>query len=127
MARHTRAARLSAVALLGAILLAACAGAPDEAPSAAGAPDRPETGLPRVARRAPEPPELRSPQIEMVDFAQLRVGMSTAEVRAIFPDPVEIETSTRGLEVWSYGFAELLFRDGFLENWFNLRDYPPRR
>ena len=127
MGRLNRTALLLGSALIGAMLLGACETAPDEGSPGTRVPNRPETGLPRIAQRDPEPAPLQSPQIKMVDFALLRVGMSKAEVRAIFPDPNEIETSTRGLEVWGYGFAELLFRDGLLENWFNLRDYPPRR
>lgn len=62
---------------------------------------------------------LPEPFIRLVDLARLRVGMTKAEVLAIFPDPHEIELR-RGDEFWQYGFAELIFRDGRLRDWFDL-------
>ncbi|HKJ85451.1 MAG TPA: hypothetical protein VKA06_05215 [Spirochaetia bacterium] len=62
---------------------------------------------------------LPEPFIRLVDLARLRVGMTKAEVLAIFPDPFEIQLR-RGDEFWQYGFAELIFRDGLLRDWFDL-------
>ncbi len=108
--------------------IAACSTPPEsrdrDGPSA---PDSPERGIPRRPVPNAELPELRLPRVPRLSFAELRVGMSTAEVRGIFPNPIRIETTTRGLEIWHYDFAQLVFRNGFLENWFNLGDYPPRR
>ncbi len=111
-----------------ALGIAACSTPPEsphrEQPSA---PETPELGIPRRSVRTPDAPVLRLPRAPQVSFAELRVGMSTAEVSGIFPDPVRIETTTRGLEIWHYDFAQLMFRNGFLENWFNLGEYPPQR
>jgi len=64
--------------------------------------------------------ELPEPFIKLVDLAKLRVGMTKEEVRAIFPDPIQIEL--RGTdELWQYGFAELIFRGNYLRDWFNLK------
>jgi hypothetical protein len=61
-----------------------------------------------------------SPVPDIVDLSRLRVGMTKAQVRAIFPDPEEIDISPRGREVWNYRFAQLHFRDGRLADWFTI-------
>ena len=64
--------------------------------------------------------ELHEPFVKLVDLARLRIGMTKAEVLAIFPDPFQIEL--RGTdELWQYGFAELIFRGNRLRDWFNLK------
>lgn len=62
---------------------------------------------------------LPEPFVRLVDLARLRVGMTEEEVLAIFPDPFAIQLR-RGDEFWQYGFAELIFRDGRLLDWFDL-------
>jgi len=64
---------------------------------------------------------LPEPFIRLVDLTRLHVGMTRAEVLAIFPDPVQIKFPSRLREVWNYSFAQLLFKNGRLEDWFNLR------
>ena len=113
--------------LVAVLSLAAGCGTPADPDPRPPRTDRPETGLPRRAAESPEPPPLIAPAVLHLDFALLRVGMSKGEVLDVFPGPLEIDTTTRGLDVWHYEFAQLLFRDGFLENWFNLRADPPPR
>lgn len=59
------------------------------------------------------------PFVRLVDLTRLRVGMTKAEVLALFPDPDQIQLR-RGEDVWRYGFAELIFRDDRLRDWFDL-------
>jgi hypothetical protein len=65
-------------------------------------------------------PEFPEPFVKLVDLRRLRVGMTKEEVLAIFPDPDQIQLR-RGEDVWRYAFAELIFRDDRLRDWFNLR------
>lgn len=100
-----------------AVLLVLSGCATEPAPAHHSAPD---SGFPyRAAQSAQfeEPPE---PFVRTVDLSRLRVGMTKEEVLAIFPDPIAIDVSVRGLEVWEYGFAQLHFRQGVLANWFDL-------
>jgi hypothetical protein len=111
---------LPAVACGFAVLLlfASCESAPD----AAVAPAQPQPVDPGWQMRTVDTTidvELPEPFIRLVDLARLRVGMTKAEVLAIFPDPYEIQLR-RGDEFWQYGFAELIFRDGLLRDWFDL-------
>ena len=62
--------------------------------------------------------EYQEPFIKLVDLSRLRVGMTKAEVLALFPDPDETELRGRD-ELWDYGFAELIFRGNLLTDWFN--------
>ena len=62
---------------------------------------------------------LREPFIRLVDLGQLRLGMTPEEVLAIFPDPIRVR-ERGGDKFWRYEFAELVFRDGRLRDWFNL-------
>ena len=62
--------------------------------------------------------EMSEPFVKLVDLAKLRVGMTKDEVRAIFPDPLEVELQ-RDDEVWYYAFAQLIFRGDYLRDWFN--------
>lgn len=112
--------RFTALAITTALalgLLAACETPPEPAPAAGPEPVDPGWAMREVDTSIDvEPPE---PFVKLVDLARLRVGMTKAEVLAIFPDPSEIELR-RGDEFWQYGFAELIFRDGLLRDWFNL-------
>ncbi|TVR57647.1 MAG: hypothetical protein EA426_11755 [Spirochaetaceae bacterium] len=76
-----------------------------------------------IHRQPPQLPEyeLPIPFVRAVDFRRLRIGMTTAEVRAVFPDPREINVSPRGVTIWEYGFAQLQFRDDKLADWFDYR------
>lgn len=62
--------------------------------------------------------QLAEPFVKLVDLARLRVGMTKDEVRAIFPNPLEVDLKSND-EIWFYGFAELIFRDDYLRDWFN--------
>lgn len=101
------------------VVLAGCAGTPEprEAPGTVETEVDPGWRM-RTADTSMDV-ELPEPFIRLVDLARLRVGMTKAEVLAIFPDPHEIELR-RGDEFWQYGFAELIFRDGRLRDWFDL-------
>lgn len=61
---------------------------------------------------------LAEPFIKIVDLRKLRIGMTEEEVLAIFPDPEQIRLRGDD-ELWRYGFAELVFRDERLRDWFN--------
>lgn len=102
-------------------LLAACETAPEPAgrPAPAAEPKPVDPGWRMREVDTSIDVELPEPFVKLVDLARLRVGMTKAEVLAIFPDPYEIELR-RGDEFWQYGFAELIFRDGILRDWFNL-------
>jgi hypothetical protein len=63
--------------------------------------------------------ELIEPFVKLVDLSLLRIGMTKEEVRAVFPDPFEVDLRADD-EIWYYGFAELLFRGNYLRDWFNL-------
>jgi outer membrane protein assembly factor BamE (lipoprotein component of BamABCDE complex) len=81
-----------------------------------------DTGIRPVWKQDISEVSLPQPFIRRVDLARLRVGMTRTEVLALFPDPEEVETTRENTEFWGYEYAELLFRDGRLENWF----YIPR-
>lgn len=81
----------------------------------------PEIGLERQQPVTYSAPDLPEPFIRVVDLARLRVGMTRGEVLDLFPDPQQIRTTRADTEFWAYGFAELQFRGGRLENWFNIR------
>jgi hypothetical protein len=95
--------------------------APEPAPSKPT--ERSEPPVTAFERMQPAPVALEpahTPVAEIVDLSRLRVGMTKAQVRAIFPDPEEIDISPRGREVWNYRFAQLHFRDGRLADWFTI-------
>ncbi len=115
---HRLLRRLHLLPVTLVLLIAGCATAPDS-----GEPIHSltlDTGFPY--RPSPEVVygELPEPFVRLVDLSRLRVGMTKAEVLAIFPDPRTINVSPRGLEVWEYGFAQLHFRNGLLANWFEI-------
>ncbi len=105
--------------LLPAVILAASCATPPNAVEPT-VPLTLDTGVPY--RPSPEQvyAELPEPFVRLVDLSRLRVGMTKADVLAIFPDPRTINVSPRGLEVWEYGFAQLHFRNGLLANWFEI-------
>ncbi len=110
-------AALVIAAALAIGLLSSCESAPEPAPASEPQPVDPGWRMREVDTSIDV--ELPEPFVKLVDLARLRVGMTKAEVLAIFPDPYEIELR-RGDEFWQYGFAELIFRDGILRDWFNL-------
>ncbi len=97
-------------------LVLACATPPEE-PETPAAPVDP--GWPMRQIDAEFNVELAEPFVRLVDLSRLRIGMTKAEVLALFPDPYEIRLR-QGDEFWQYGFAELIFRDGRLRDWFDL-------
>lgn len=118
--RTTRAAMRVAVLGAGAVLgLLGCATPAEEpeAPREAVAPVDP--GWPMREVDTGLDVELAEPFVRLVDLSRLRIGMTKAEVLALFPDPYEIRLR-QGDEFWQYGFAELIFRDGRLRDWFDL-------
>jgi len=115
---NRRSSRLCLVVAIPVLVLGACATpAPDDSP-----PPEPVAADPGWAMRTVDASisvDLPEPFVKLVDLGRLRVGMTKAEVLAIFPDPYEIELQA-GDEFWQYGFAELIFRNGRLRDWFNL-------
>ena len=104
---------LTALAVLGG-----CRSAPPEPVPEAEAPVDP--GWPARTVDTSISVQLPEPFIKLVDLARLRIGMTKTEVLAIFPDPYEI--ALRGNDdVWQYGFAELIFRDDRLRDWFDIK------
>jgi outer membrane protein assembly factor BamE (lipoprotein component of BamABCDE complex) len=116
-----RFAALAITAALALGLLAACETPPEAMTPAAQTPEQRAVDPGWEVREVDTSidVELPEPFVKLVDLARLRVGMTKAEVLAIFPNPFEIELH-RGDEFWQYGFAELIFRDGLLRDWFNL-------
>ncbi|MFP4114974.1 MAG: hypothetical protein ACOCY8_07545 [Spirochaetota bacterium] len=100
------------------ILIASCATEPD-APATDASPAPVDPGWEQRETDTAIRVNLPEPFVKIVDLSRLRVGMTEAQVLAIFPDPYEIELR-HGDEFWQYGFAELIFRDGILRDWFNL-------
>ena len=103
------------------LVLGSCAAPPEPEPAQEPAPEPPAVD-PGWRMRSVDTSievELPEPFVKLVDLARLRVGMTKAEVLAIFPDPYEIELR-QGDEFWQYRFAELIFRNGRLRDWFNL-------
>ena len=97
-----------------AVVIGGCAGVQEEA-----TPDIVDPGWAQRPIDTTVDVAMMEPFVKLVDLARLRVGMTKEEVRAIFPDPDEIQL--RGTdEMWRYGFAELLFRGNYLRDWFNL-------
>jgi len=114
--------KTAALVLLGAVLLlgiSGCSSSPDSTPTTQN--KDPEISIERREPSGYTTPELPEPFIRVVDLARLRVGMTRAEVLALFPDPKQIRTTRADTEFWAYSFAELQFRNGRLENWFNIR------
>ena len=114
-------ARLAGGALLAGMVLLACETPPEE-PAAAAVDTTPPPVDPGWRMREVDTSvevELPEPFVKLVDLDRLRVGMTKEEVLAIFPGPNQIQLR-RGEEFWQYGFAELIFRDGRLRDWFNL-------
>jgi hypothetical protein len=107
------------VAVIVLVVFAGCKSAPEpEPPPAAEAPVDPGWVMRTVDTSMS--PELPEPFVKLVDLARLRIGMTKAEVLAIFPDPYEI--ALRGNDdVWQYGFAELIFRNDRLMDWFDIK------
>lgn len=116
--------RLAGAAVLAGMALLACETPPEspEEPAAAAVDTTPPPVDPGWRMREVDTSlevELPEPFVKLVDLDRLRVGMTTEEVLAIFPGPNQIQLR-RGEEFWQYGFAELIFRDGRLRDWFNL-------
>ena len=59
------------------------------------------------------------PEFTMHDLGKLRVGMTKAEVYALFSRPRAVKQAPRD-EYWEYIWFELYFREGLLANWFEL-------
>jgi len=110
---------LAVFGMLVLLSVSGCNSTPEEAPPLQR--EGPEIGLERREPAAYTTSELPEPFIRVVDLARLRVGMTRAEVLELFPDPQQIRTTRADTEFWAYTFAELQFRNGRLENWFNIR------
>lgn len=110
---------LGAVAAVS-LAVSGCASCPCEVEPAVELPEAPVD--PGWAQRSVDTTiqvEFPEPFVRLVDFSRLRVGMTKAEVLAVFPDPDETRLR-QGDDIWRYGFAELIFRDDRLRDWFNL-------
>ncbi len=125
-----KAAVLVLIALSTSAILASCRTTPEPAavePLSADppAPERtadlpPDTGW--AAREVDTSiiVELLEPFIKLVDLDRLRIGMTKQEVLAIFPNPTEIKLRGDD-ELWHYGFAEIIFRNDRLRDWFDIK------
>jgi hypothetical protein len=67
---------------------------------------------------------LADPAYAVYDLSKLKVGMTKAEVHALFAKPLAIKHAPKD-EYWEYDWFELYFREGRLVNWFDLP--APRR
>ena len=59
------------------------------------------------------------PFFPVYDLSKLRVGMTKAEVQALFSSPKNTKQTPKD-EYWEYAAFELYFRNGRLINWFML-------
>jgi hypothetical protein len=62
---------------------------------------------------------LADPEYTMYDLSKLKIGMTKAEVYALFAKPLVVKHAPRD-EYWEYDWFELYFREGRLVNWFDL-------
>jgi hypothetical protein len=62
---------------------------------------------------------LADPEYAMYDLSKLRIGMTKAEVYALFAKPHVVKHAPKD-EYWEYDWFELYFREGRLVNWFDL-------
>jgi hypothetical protein len=62
---------------------------------------------------------LADPEYAVYDLSKLKIGMTKAEVYALFAKPRIIKHAPRD-EYWEYDWFELYFREGRLVNWFDL-------
>jgi hypothetical protein len=62
---------------------------------------------------------LADPAYAVYDLSKLRIGMTTAEVYALFSKPHVVKHAPKD-EYWEYDWFELYFREGRLVNWFDL-------
>lgn len=69
---------------------------------------------------------LADPEYAVYDLSKLKVGMTKAEVQALFAKPRVIKHAPRD-EYWEYEWFELYFREGRLVNWFDLPEAPRRK
>jgi hypothetical protein len=100
--------------------IGSCRTTPDEPPLGAAIDLPPDTGWEVRTIDTSIEVELPEPFVRLVDLDRLRIGMTQQEVLAIFPDPYEI--GLRGTDdLWQYGFAELIFRNDRLRDWFDVK------
>jgi hypothetical protein len=62
---------------------------------------------------------LAAPDVVVCDLSRLKIGMTKAEVSALFSKPRTVRFTPKD-EYWEYDWFELYFREGRLANWFNL-------
>jgi hypothetical protein len=111
---------LTALLATATIGLSSCRTTPDEPPVLAAIDLPPDPGWAVRFIDTSIEVELPEPFVRLVDLDRLRIGMTQQEVLAIFPDPYEIRL--RGTdELWQYGFAELIFRNERLRDWFDVK------
>jgi len=103
-------------ALLMVLLLSGCAHSPVSLPSVSAGPEAP---LAAPSMHASVGFPLAEPFFPANDLARLRIGMSKAEVIALFSSPKAMKRTPKD-EYWEYSWFELYFRDGRLVNWFTL-------
>ncbi len=103
-------------ALLTLLLMSGCANSPVPLRSAPAGPEAP-LAAPSFLASAGFP--LAEPFFPANDLARLRIGMSKAEVMALFSSPKATKRTPKD-EYWEYSWFELYFREGRLVNWFTL-------
>jgi hypothetical protein len=62
---------------------------------------------------------LAEPSYAIYDLSKLKIGMTKAQVYALFEKPHVIKHAPKD-EYWEYDWFELYFREGRLVNWFDL-------
>jgi len=112
--------RLPVRVLLGFLCLgASCSTGPSSISTQRVDPEIVEVSLPRIHPEGMPPLLWAEPNYRSRDLKKLRIGMSKAEVLALFQEPISIKR-TPSDEYWEYDWFELYFRGGFLVNWFDL-------
>jgi hypothetical protein len=104
------------VTLILSLFVSGCASSGNAAKRDTGTP---EPSLPRIADASSAEFSLAEPKYRTHDLSRLRIGMTRAEVAALFAAPREMKKMPKD-EFWEYDWFELYFRDGRLVNWFDL-------
>lgn len=63
---------------------------------------------------------LLEPVVKTVNLGALKVGMTKEQVLNFFPSPMQVDLSSSLYEMWEYRTAQLIFKNGKLQNWFYL-------
>lgn len=103
-------------AFLMTLFLAGCVNPP---PPLKTGDARPDPSLTAPSMKGEGGFSLAEPFFPASELGKLRVGMTKAEVVALFSAPKTTKRTPKD-EYWEYSWFELYFRDGRLVNWFTL-------